>query len=291
MQILAFLHKCATIKSMAIPENAVPAENSESERETIRTNESILFPPHFDTVNSLTHPESIWLRVSRLAVGEGYLRYYHKYLAKLLELGITGEEMDTETYGTLRDEVATKLCDDPYSEIGRAYTATQLTHNGNGHKMDISSTARVVLGKKFPDASLAPLESMELAEPDIQGGWGKFLERRSLDRTCELSRVVVPKEYTDQGLTPLIVKDLIDGENGVKNIAETLGMKHMVMIAQRKFAKYVEGTSIKFSEPIPIRLNPAGEEVARTFPGYWKDPQDPPALYIARILPRRRAQL
>lgn len=264
-------------------ENDPRISNSESDIQG--SSELVIFPPKYETYNSLNHPESAWLGLSRTAVGEGYLGYYDTYLSKLIELGISGDKMDAETLGTLRDEVAEKLFDDLYNENGRAFVATQLMSQ-NGHPgKNLSASARVVKGKRLPDQDLAPLESMELAVPDIKGGWNSFLGRRSLDKTCELSRAVIPKEFRDQGMTTHIVKEFIDGEYGVRHISEQLGMKHMIMIAQRKFAKHMEKTSLKFRGPIPIRLTPTGEEVARIFPGYWKDPQDPPMLYIASIRP------
>lgn len=245
----------------------------------------MLFPPKFETYNSLLHPDNVVLGLSRNAVGEGYLGYYYKYLSKLLELGILGEGMDRETLETLRNEVAEKLFDDRYRENGRTYISAQLIIRNGSLERNLCASARIVRGAKFPGQNLAPLESMELAEPDMEGGWNSFLGRRSLDQTCELSRVVVSKDFRVQGMTMHIVKELIDGENGICHIAEELGMKHMVMIAQRRFVRHVEKTSLRFQGPIPIRLTPTGEEVAKTFPGYWKDPQDSPMLYIAKIRP------
>jgi hypothetical protein len=256
--------------------------------DTISSKPPVVTYNKLEVVNTHSSPQDMWLGLARTAVGEGYVPYYHKYIRTSQRRTKKGESFIPVTKSKYVNEVAMLMYDDPYGTSERSETICvfdQSTENGK----KLAGTARLVFGEEYPTQVLRPLELIELVQPE--NGWDAILRNKSLDKVCELGRVVIPEEYRGvnakgENQSTVITQKLIDGENGVVQVAQEHDREIVLMVAQEKFAVHAQATSLDFGEGIPIELLPAARSVANVFPKYWRNKGDTPHLYVAQVPPK-----
>lgn len=258
--------------------------------DSLQKKRPIVVRSQLEVVNSHSSPDDLRLGLARTLVGEGYVPYYHKYMRTLRRRRATDQEIPPSTLSKYVDEVSKLMYDDPYGKSERSATVCvfdQTQHNGK----QLAGTGRVVFGQEYPTDVMRPLELMELVQP-AEGGWDTLLKGKRLDKVCELGRIVVAKEYrginsNGENQATVIAQQLIDGENGVRQVAQEHGREIVLMVAQERFARHAQETSLDFGEGVEIELLPAARPVANVFPGYWRDKEDKPKLYVAQVPAKR----
>ncbi len=271
---------------------ALNPETQHHERRDKQKTRALVVYNKLEVVNSHSSPNDQWLGLARTAVGEGYVPYYHKYIRTEREKRTKGKTVSAELIGKYASEASHLMYDDSYGQGGRSETICVFDKSEVNGK-HLAGTGRLVFGEEYPTEVMRPLELIELVEPRI--GWDEVLQGKPLSKVAELGRIVVPKQYRGiiekdgekKDQTQLIAHSLIDGQNGVVEVAQDHDREIVLMVAQRKFARHAEGTQLDFGEGIPIELLPAAKRVVKKiFPGYWKDEVDPPKLYVAQVPPK-----
>lgn len=242
-----------------------------------------------EVVNSSSSPRDFQLDSARKLVGKGYVEYYHKYRRMLRKKAPIAQDLLPSMLAEYEDEVSRLMYDDPYGKRERSTTVCVFDKTKH-HGKQLSGTGRVVFGEEYPTDVMRPLELMELVQP-VDGGWDTLLEGKRLDKVCELGRIVIAKEYRGisadgKNQATIITQQLIEGEDGVLEVAQGHDREIVLMVAQERFAKHAQETSLDFGEGIDIELLPAARPVINVFPGYWNDKDDKPKLYVAQIPPK-----
>jgi hypothetical protein len=257
--------------------SALPESGSSSERPGISKFDRLVVR------NSLMNPHDLQFKIIPYAVGEGYAPYSEKYIAERIRLG--GEKIPPETYSELVGDVAEQMLDDKFQ-----HHATHFLLFGESdavNSKEFAATSRFVKETSRRYTGLPNLESVRLVTPDKDDKWNSVIKKDS--KYGELSRVVVPMGFRKQGFTTEIIQEMIDGENGVIEIAMREGIEYVLMVAQNRFSKYIEQTKLEIVDKIPVTLRRAGRRVGRKYPGYWHDEDDKPKLIVTKVPQKQTA--
>ncbi|MGH7203725.1 MAG: hypothetical protein ACREHC_04760 [Candidatus Levyibacteriota bacterium] len=234
----------------------------------------------YTVINSLTSPNNRRFNIIPSVVGEGYVHYSRDYVRARQRL--RGEKMPPEDYANLVYNVAEKMVYDRYLGHSTQFLVYNKTVDSTGHLyQEIAATSRLVKESDKRSRGLPRLESVRLTVPDREDGWKSVIKDGST--YGDIGRVVVVKDFRRQGLTTEVVQQMIDGPNGVTEVAMKQGVDYILMDAQRKLVRHMEQTSLEIVEEIPIKLRSAGILIARSFPGYWRDEEDKPQLIVMKV--------
>lgn len=225
------------------------------------------------------------LNLATRATGEGYVPTFTPYRQEVEKRRRHHRKrMSKEEIGGFVDLVAENLAEDKYS--ANAITICTFAKNGQETFGNLAVSGRV---------GTEDLETTELGKPVVNGKEVELVDlvaKRA--KLGELGRITVAEEFrgiredgTNQ--TTELVEFFIDGPHGVVETAQALGCDTIVTIAKNQFVRHTRGTTLQLGEPIEFRLSPRGEAIAATYEGYWKDPENPPCLYIASIPAPKRS--
>lgn len=143
------------------------------------------------------------------------------------------------------------------------------------------ATARVVFARKMEEEDGLPF--MELTR--FAANSDEILGDTPIKDYAELGRITVHRRFRKRelGKTGEVLKNLVDGPNGVVDLARERNAKRIVVTCKGDLRRYFDGTSLQFSKPHDIDLTEIGKNIAAFYPGYWKDIDDPPKVSIADV--------
>jgi hypothetical protein len=240
----------------------------------------------YEVLNSSASPDDLRLRLALPITGEEYTLFDREYLYEVRRLARKGLTMSKSELSEFREMVGARMLNDEFSESERATTFEVFAHSHEPTTSNIAAGARLVEESSKRVRGLPDLELPKLVVPDIEGEWRAVLDDDPTKKYGELGRVVVVKQFRDQGLTTEIIHHLIDGENGVREVAMEKGIDYLLLTAQPRLLRHLEQTSLALHDPLPIKLRMAGKRVARQSPGYWKNTEHPPQLVVAEFPPK-----
>lgn len=227
--------------------------------------------------NTLTSPQDLQFSYIPSMVGKGYAPYHHRYIGIRESLG--GKQMRAERYARIVNDVAEERLHDHLGS--RATTILVVANVRNENRQEAVATSRVLREADKRWRGRPRLESTKLTTPDTEDEWGSVIKPNA--RYGDLGLVVVVKELSKRGLATEIIQEMVDGTNGVREVAMQQGIDYLIADMQHRLQRHIEHTGLEIVQELPLKLTWAGRRTSRKFPGYWEDEEDPPHIVVMKV--------
>lgn len=237
----------------------------------------------FENRSTLSDPRNPLFNLRHSVVGENYADHHILYI---LERKLRrGKHIPPKRYGELTVSVAEKMLIDPFADQSIHIQPEGIFVPPFPEKTykEIAGNTRIVkeAGERVND--LPVLETIRLTRPAIKGGWQALLDGDSNVRYADLSRVVVVKDFRNIGKTEEVIKQIVDGKNGVREIAMEMGIDYFLADMSDLLQRHIEKTSFEIVQEVPLNKTLKGWRTGIEYPGYWMSKKHPPHIVIMRF--------